>query len=426
MADSTTRKKPILIAMYNYKGGVGKTTIAINLASMLAQHYGKKTLLVDCDPQSNATSFFLGSAQIDNPDDEDEGGDENDSNEQGTSQEVVTVPAEDEDDLSDLDEQQGGDRATNQPTVKLESDNLARAVEEHKYETVDFEDMKTKHEPTIYHHLRKAMLDKITHDTHLEVQTVDVENLWILPGDPRLVQLETEFMDALNLRGDFFIYRLAGFQNMIYHIARNPELEIEYVIVDLGPSAGAMNQVIILNCDYILPPLRGDYFSLCSMNGFLNTLVPYWLDFLKKYKREIRSRSVEKEDRVKYANFGAPPKILPFLLNAYPMKNKVMVKHYSIWSQTMVDFLNGPDSKVSFPAVKALMVTDGEGKNFVNFCKDLCSVMEASHKIRKPIVTMRSHDVRDRKGLGDLSIKDQTNHARHRYRLLAQFIQQLA
>ena len=51
MAEHTVKT----IVFANQKGGVGKTTCAVNIAACTAKK-GYKTLIVDCDPQGNATS----------------------------------------------------------------------------------------------------------------------------------------------------------------------------------------------------------------------------------------------------------------------------------------------------------------------------------------------------------------------------------
>jgi cellulose biosynthesis protein BcsQ len=58
------RHKAKRIAIYNHNGGVGKTTLTINVAFAL-KRLGKKVLLVDSDPQCNLTSYLVAANEVD-------------------------------------------------------------------------------------------------------------------------------------------------------------------------------------------------------------------------------------------------------------------------------------------------------------------------------------------------------------------------
>jgi len=48
-----------IVTILNFKGGVGKTTCAVEIAVSLARFYGRRTLLVDLDPQASATFYLM-------------------------------------------------------------------------------------------------------------------------------------------------------------------------------------------------------------------------------------------------------------------------------------------------------------------------------------------------------------------------------
>ncbi|HBK68973.1 MAG TPA: hypothetical protein DDZ91_10050 [Firmicutes bacterium] len=51
--------KKNVISFMNMKGGVGKTTLCVNLSDCLSREFNKKVLIIDFDPQANATQYLI-------------------------------------------------------------------------------------------------------------------------------------------------------------------------------------------------------------------------------------------------------------------------------------------------------------------------------------------------------------------------------
>ena len=60
----SSHRKAVRLTLFNHKGGVGKTTLTVNLAFALAS-MGKRILLVDSDPQCNLTSYLVEAEVVD-------------------------------------------------------------------------------------------------------------------------------------------------------------------------------------------------------------------------------------------------------------------------------------------------------------------------------------------------------------------------
>ena len=85
----------------------------------------------------------------------------------------------------------------------------------------------------------------------------------------------------------------------------------------MSPSPGALNQAMVMSCDFFMPPAFGSVYSLGSMYNLFTSVLPRWYawraavvenECLKNYK----------ETQFKFSQ--SPPKILPILITNYQLK----------------------------------------------------------------------------------------------------------
>ncbi|ASU82039.1 chromosome partitioning protein [Nocardiopsis gilva YIM 90087] len=220
------------IALFNNKGGVGKTTLVYHLAHMY-QRLGARVLTVDLDPQSNLTSMFL-----------------------------------DEDDLARLwNEAEQTFQFQQQklfPTIRTDSTGtIAEAVRPITEGTGDVE------------FIRPAQIN---------------EGLWLLPGDLELSRFEDDLSQSwgLTFKGDPKALRaMTAFYRIIQSARR--EIDPDIILIDIGPNLGAINRAALLSSDTVLMPLAAELFSLRG----LRNLGPTLREWRRDWKELVLPRAPE-------------------------------------------------------------------------------------------------------------------------------------
>jgi hypothetical protein len=107
----------------------------------------------------------------------------------------------------------------------------------------------------------------------------------------------------------------------------------DIVIIDVGPSSGIINKVIVMGSDYILPATLADFNSICSGEGLLTAVLPNWYTWYRDFLKYQKDSFADDEEWIDtYAKDftrgfcmpGRLPRILPFLVGAVRLKrNKV-------------------------------------------------------------------------------------------------------
>ncbi|MFV2021185.1 ParA family protein [Micromonospora sp. LOL_023] len=202
----------ISVAMFNNKGGVGKTTLTYHLAHML-QRLGHRVLAVDLDPQSNLTAAFLDEESL------------------GLLWDEPATPA-----------WGGPHQARLWTQTEQTSGTVVTAIQ--------------------------PIMDGIG-DIRAITPVAINQDLWLIPGDLDLSRFEDN-LSAAWPRGytgsDLAALRVTtAFHRIIREAA--DEVDAEIILIDVGPNLGAINRAALLAADAVLMPLAADLFSLRGLKN---------------------------------------------------------------------------------------------------------------------------------------------------------------
>lgn len=219
--------EPIMITLYNDKGGVGKTTATYNLGYQLSQ-MGFKVLMIDGDPQSSL------SAQI-NPDHSSE-----DRSKVLRFREQLRKQREEKQLYTEID-------YIFAPSIHAASRDIAAT-------------------PTARAHSTKPL------------QVYDYPNLFYIPGSIRFGKLE-----KLITLGLGSVPGSGQYATMVPEVFREIGRfhGFDIILVDLNPGIGGLNQSVIMCSDYLLIPFKPSIGCLDAVTNLIEIL-PEWF-------REMRS-----------------------------------------------------------------------------------------------------------------------------------------
>lgn len=206
----------------NNKGGVGKTTLLCNMAHHLATAEDARVLVVDLDPQCNASQLLLTPQQWD---------------------------------------------ALYEDTSKTNEAN------------------------TILHaltHIRRGDSQVLTDYQPLRSERFGVD---VLAGHPSMALLEDRLSSSWEdlARGDLGGARRSHWVRQIVN-----KSDYDYVLIDAGPSLGALNRTVLLGSDLFLTPTSADMFSLFA----LDNIGEWYRAWLRTYTNGMQIVSEEFEEDV--------------------------------------------------------------------------------------------------------------------------------
>jgi cellulose biosynthesis protein BcsQ len=217
------------------------------------------------------------------------------------------------------------------------------------------------------------------------------EGLFILPGHIGLAEYEVDLGIAQNLSGA--IQSLQNVPGAISFLLQQTadKLNADYVLIDLSPSLGAINQNLVMTSNFLIIPTYPDLFSLMAIDSLLSIL-PKWY----RWATQASSLQILKE-----AYYPFPDITLRFLgtiVQNYKKDSLLGIEVATKPFQKWIDAINDAVSQRLVPSLREnnMMLSDNlydaQGIEFNNFClamiADFGALISKSQEHQTPIFAL--------------------------------------
>jgi hypothetical protein len=349
------------LGIYTFKGGTGKTTTTIHVAGSLAA-MGHRVLVIDFDPQCNLTDFL----------------NEGDSAWHDVNMDDYQQAAKSWLDVEGLVSEGAGEAggaggaggaaaaASSSLLPKIEQDTMSpedlASMTAPKLSNFIDKERQNNGRHTVYK-LFEPVFQAVNSDRmfhHIETdEDLLAEVNWVFAG-------KTAGGDPTPLYGNFFLLRgstkmaeLGGqmgtalgnalsspsntpFLGTCHHMmaALAQKYKLDFIVVDMSPSSGALNEAMAMSCDYLLPPANADSYSAMSAFGMLTENLPKWFK-RKKAIIDYQKMFPAENDLFKWKVEDKYPKLLPFMVSRYERRTPGVLNADAMrWMISVEDFVN--------------------------------------------------------------------------------------
>lgn len=148
----------------------------------------------------------------------------------------------------------------------------------------------------------------------VECEAIDGQpNLFLIPGHIGLAEYEVTLGIAQELSGSLVtLQNLPGSIHHLFHLTAK-QYGCDFIIVDMSPSLGPINQNLLMTSDFFLVPMAPDYFSVMATES-LATVLPKW----KSWALQAQASSVLQKATYPYPSIS--PKFLGTVVQKYRIR----------------------------------------------------------------------------------------------------------